>query len=329
MHKVRAKIQTSTARGGLAFVLLAICCVVLSTCSAPSSYQKPVLTQPAPPPAASRVDTLNGSKETGVATERQGRPLVIVVVKEIPKDDILAVNDRMLQTEATEGMVIDAFESRGFPVVEAATVRQNIKKDPLRRILEGDNQAAVEVGIGAGADIVVAGTVQESRERRAATNAAETTDFVKVRISARAVNTATGVVLASILLEPEGSFSESIARQRAVDSAGAELSARIIETWKGRINITEIYADNADYQRVQLLKSTIMNEVRGMDSVVTRALEGRTAVVEVFSEVPSDELLVQFDHCTTAIPFSVKGFSGNRIDIQFLDAPEKCEPELK
>jgi hypothetical protein len=321
--------QIPNARGGLAFVLLANCCILFSTCVAPSSGQKPVQAQAAPPPATGRVDTLARSKETGVATEGQDRPRVMVVVKEIPKDDILAVDDRMLETEATEGMVVDAFQSRGFPVVDAATVRQNLQKDQLRRILEGDNQAAVEVGLGAEADIVVAGTVQESRERRAATNAAETTDFVRVRISARAVNTATGVVLASTLLEPEGPFNEDMARQRAADSAGAELSARILEAWRGRTNITEIYADNADYQRVQLLKSTIMNETRGVDSVVTLSLAERSAVVEVFSEISSDELLVQIDRCITAIPFVVKGFSGNRIDIRFQDAPEQCEPELK
>lgn len=264
-----------------------------------------------------------------VPPREQGRPRVMVAVKETPKDDILAVDDRMLETGVMETMIVDAFQSRGFPVVDPATVRQNLQKNQLRRILEGDNQAAVEVGLGTEADVVVAGTVQESRERRAAANAAETTDFVKIRLSARAINTATGENLGSTLLELEGPFSEDMARQRAADSAGAELSARILETWRGRTNITEIYADNADYQRVQLLKSTITQETHGVDSVVTRSLVGRSAVVEVFSEVSSDQLLTQINRCTTVIPFSVKTFSGNRIDIRFLDAPEKCEPELK
>jgi hypothetical protein len=176
---------------------------------------------------------------------------------------------------------------------------------------------------------VVGGTVQESIERRAATNAAETTDIVKVRLAARAVNTATGIVLGSTLVEMEGPLTKDIATRLAADSAGSELSARILEAWKGRTTVTEIYADNADYQRVQLLKSTIIQETRGVDSVVTTSFVGRSAVVEVFSELPSDELLAQINRCTTAIPFSIKTFSGNRIDIRFLDAPQKCEPELK
>ena len=330
MHNARCELPGCDPRGGLAYVLPAVCCILLLfACAARPGYQQPARTQAAPPPTTGQGGTLASSDQTAVAFKEQARPRVMVVVKEIPKDDILAVDDRMLETEPTEAMVTNAFQSRGFPVVDAATVRQNLRKDQLRRILEGDNQAAVEVGLGAEADVVVAGTVQESRKRRASTNAAETTDFFKVRLEARAINTATGEVLASTLRELEGPFSEDTARQRTADSAGAELSARMLDTWKGRTNITEIYADNADYQRVQLFKSTIMNEVRGMDSVVTRALEGRSAVVEVFSEASSAELLAQINRCTTAVPLLVKGISGNRIDIRFLDAPENCKPELK
>jgi hypothetical protein len=329
MQNVKCEMEGCDPRGGFAWLLPAVCCILLLfACAARPGYQQPARTQAAPP-LIGQGETLAGSGETGVTTKEQARPRVMVVVKEIPKDDILAVDDRMLETQPTEAMVTNAFQFRGFPVVDAATVRRNLKRDQLRRILEGDNQAAVEVGLGAEADVVVAGTVQESRERRASTNAAETTDFVKVRLEARAINTATGEVLGSTLRELEGPFSEDVARQRAADSAGAELSARMLDTWKGRTNITEIYADNADYQRVQLFKSTIMNEVRGMDSVVTRALEGRSAVVEVFSEASSAELLAQINRCTTGVPLLVKGISGNRIDIRFLDAPENCKPELK
>jgi len=64
-----------------------------------------------------------------------------------------------------------------------------------------------------------------------------------------------------------------------------------------------------------------------MDSVVTRSLEGRSAVVEVFSDISTDELLAQINHCITAIPFVVTGFSGNRIDLRFGDEPGQCPPD--
>ena len=271
----------------------------------------------------------NDLAATGVLLEGQGRPRVIVVVKEIPKDDIIAVTDRMLEPETMETLISGAFQSRGFPVVDAATVRQNLAKDQLRRILEGDDAAAVEVGLRTDAEIVVAGTVQEWGERRAAPDAGPVTDFFKIRLSARAVNTATARVLGTTLLAIESPLSEDSAREQAADSAGAELVARILEGWKSRANITEIYAENADYQRVHLLKSTIMRDVRGVDSVMTRAFVARSAVIEVFSEVTPQEVLVQINRRITAIPFAVKGLSGNRIDIRFEDTPEQGEPEFR
>ena len=326
MQNVKLKTQMSDVRGSIAHMLPAVCCILFLACVAPPGVQQPVRAQAAPPPAISQEETLASSEGTGAVTPEQGRPRVMVVVKRIPKDDIIAVTDRMLEPETLEGLIADAFRSRGFPVVNAAAARENLKKDQLRRLLEGDDRAAAEVGLGAEADVVVGGTVQESSERRAVANTAETTDIARVRLAARAVNTATGVVLGSTLQELEGPFSRDEARRRAADSAVSELSARIIEVWKNRTNISEIYADNADYQRVQLLKSTIMNEARGVDSVVTRSLGGRSAVIEVFSQLTSGELLVQIDHCSTAIPFAVKGLAGNRIDIRFQDAPEQCKP---
>jgi hypothetical protein len=251
------------------------------------------------------------------------------VVKQVPKDDILAVTDRMLEPETLESLIADAFRSRGFPVADYARAREYIRKDQLRRILEGDDRTAAEVGLGAEADVVVAGSVQESSEHRATTNMADTTAIVRVRLATRAINTATGVVLGSALLEPEEPISRDEARRRAADSTAAVLSAMILETWKGRTGITQIYADNADYQRVELLKSTILQEARGVDSVATRSLDNRSAVIEVFAKLTSDELLAEMDRCTTAVPFTIKGLSGTRIDVRFLDAPEECKPELK
>ena len=80
---------------------------------------------------------------------------------------------------------------------------------------------------------------------------------------------------------------------------------------------------------MHLLKSTMMRDVRGVDSVMTRAFVARSAVIEVFSEVTPREVLVQINRRITAIPFAVKGLSGNRIDIRFEDTPEQGEPEFR
>jgi hypothetical protein len=319
----------SAASGSVALVLSAVCWVLFLSCAAPPGLQQPARTQAAPPPADNQVQTPADSEANGPVIAEQGGPQVMVVVKLIPRDDIIAVTDGMLEPETMEGLIADAFRARGFPVADYAKAREHIKKDQLRRMLEGDDRAAAEVGLGAEADVVVAGSVQESSEQRAPTSAAETPDVVRVRLATRAINTATGSALGSMLLELEGLHGMDEARQRAADSAVFVLSAMMREAWNGRTSIAEIHADNADYQRVELLKSTILREVRGVDSVVTRSLDGRSAVIEVFSALTSDELLARLDRCTTALPFAIKGLSGTRIDIRFLDAPEECKPDLK
>ena len=318
---------TEGVRAGVIGMLCAACCIVFVTaCTVTPAYQKPAPTQAVPPTHTGQQATSPVGEGTENPTASPGRPTIMVVVKYVPKEDVIAATDHMLQPGATETMLMQAFASRGFPIVEEATVRQVMQKDELRRILEGDDPAAGEVGLRADAGVVVAGTVHESKVRRIAGRAP--LDFYRIELSARAVDAATARVFGSTEMLLESQSADS-ARKQAADSAGAELAAKILEDWKAPPTITEIHADNADYQRVELFKSTIVSTVRGVDLVVTRSLEGRSAVIEVVTEESSQEMLVQMNRCSTAVPFAVKGISGNRIDIQFLDAPQECEPDLR
>jgi len=257
----------------------------------------------------------------GILLEEQGRPRLMVVVKEVPKDDILAVTDRMLETEQFETMIIDAFQSRGFPVVDAATVRQNLQKDQLRKILEGDNQAATLLGTRSGAEVVVAGGLSASNERRPAPYTSAPTDFYKVRLSARAVNVASAEVLGATALTIEVPFSADAARKQAADSAGTELVARILRGWKRHQVTTQLHCDNADYAKVQKLRAEVLAKVRGVKSVVQRDLSGSLALLEIVSETSTQEVLDDLGTKNLAVPFEIKGISGNRIDIKFTDGP--------
>jgi hypothetical protein len=302
------------------------CALLLLACAAQLTHQPPVRTPAAPAPVAGQGENAADTTVSGAPGE-QDLPRVTVIVKGVPNDDLFSIDDRMLEVEPTEAMIAEAFRSRGFPVADAAAIRQSLRKDQLSRILEGDDRAAIEVGLATEADVVVAGTVQQSGGDSAAAGGASSS--VKVRLAARAVSTATGEVMGSTLLETAGLHGSDEARRRTADSAASELSAAILEVWKGRTHIAEIHAENADYERVQLFKDIIVNETPGVDSVVVRSLSARSAVLEVFSKVATDALLVHIDRCVTAVPFVVKGISGDRIDIEFENSPEQCEPEQR
>jgi hypothetical protein len=222
-----------------------------------------------------------------------------------------------MSQEMIETMLVDAFQSKGFPVVDAATVRQNLEKEQLKKILSGDNQAAILLGLKAGAEVVVAGTVQRSSETKPVPMSNAAADFFKFRLSARAVNTATAEVMAASVIAREVPFSEESGRRQVADSAGTELISKILKGWKKRANVTQLYCDNADYARVQQLRTEILAKVRGVTSVVSRDLTGSMATLEVISETSSQEILDDLGTRKLATPFEVTGFSGNRIDIRF------------
>ena len=258
----------------------------------------------------------------GLLIEEQGRPRIMVVVKELDNLDDFLVDDRMMSQEMIETMIVDAFQTKGFPVVDAATVRENLKQEQLKKILEGDTRTAALIGLKTGAEVVVAGTAQRSSARKTMPYAGGSTEFFKVKMSVRAVNAATAEVMAASALTREVPFSVDAARKEAADSVSAELISKILKGWQRRVNVTQIAAGNADFARAQKLKSEILARVRGVKSVVQRDLTGTTALLEVVSETSSQEVLDELGARDLDIGFEVKGLAGNRIEIIFTDKPQ-------
>ncbi|MBM3322007.1 hypothetical protein FJY69_00770 [candidate division WOR-3 bacterium] len=253
----------------------------------------------------------------GILVAEQGRPRIMVVVKELDNLTDILVDDRMMSQEMIETMLVDAFQSKGFPVVDAATVRKNLEKEQLKKILEGDLATAQLIGMKTGAEIVVAGTAQRLSVRKNVPYSSGTAEFFKVRMSVRAVNVATAEIVAASALTRELPFSADNARKEAADSAGAELISKILKGWKKRANVTQIAASNADFARSQKLKAEILAKVRGVTSVIQRDLVGSTALLEVVSETSSQEVLDDLTTRGLAIEFTVHGLAGNRIEIVF------------
>ncbi len=255
----------------------------------------------------------------GILLYERGRPRVLVLVKEVPSPTNFAISDQMMSQEMVETMIMDAFQSKGFPVVDAALVRKNLEKEQLKKLLEGDNTAAVMLGLRTGAEVVVAGTVQRSSENKQVGLAGTSAEFYKVKLAARAINAASSEVLGSCAFTREVPFSEDEARRQAADSAASALISKILAGWKKRENVTIIVADNATFERVQQLKTEIQAKLRGVVTVVSRDLVGTNATIEVVSETGSPEILDGLTTRGIAVPFEVKGFEGNRIEIRFKD----------
>jgi hypothetical protein len=244
----------------------------------------------------------------------------MVVVKEAENWSTFWSDDRGMSRMMLETMIVDAFQQKGFPVVDAATVRENLEKEQLRRILEGDNEAAVLVGLKAGAEVVVAGTAERSLRLRFA--AGRNRELYRFRMSARAINTETAEVLGASATTIELLFSEDQARRRSADTTSAELISKILGGWTKHENVTVIAASNADFSKVQRLKSEISGKLRGIVHVISRDLVGSSATLEVISSTSTQEVRDGLTTRGIVVGFEVTGFSGNRIEVRFTGDPD-------
>lgn len=254
----------------------------------------------------------NDLAAVGLLLSEQGRPRVMVLVRELAGGQDL--DDVTMGASMFETLVMDHFRSRGFPVVDAATVQGILEADQLKLILEGDDRTAALLGLQAGAEIVVSGTAMHRNEDRLV--AGSRRQVHEYRVSSRAVNTATGALLAASAMTVELPFSESQARSRAADSTASYLQSVILQGWTENSNLTEIIAYNADFAKLQSLRSEILNSIRGVSDVVTRDLTGGRATLEVVSATPSREVMDGLFLLEELL--TIKGFSGNRIEIEFL-----------
>lgn len=251
----------------------------------------------------------------GILLARQGRPRIMAVIRELSDPGQLEDVSSLMGASMFETAVLDHFREKGFPVVDAATVQEILEKEQLRLILQGDDRTAALLGLEAGAEIIISGTAMHREHSRVI--AGSPREVHEYQVSTRAVNTRTGSMLAGSAVTVELPFSENQARARAADSTSAYLESAILDGWLSNENTTVIVATNADFQKVQKLRSDIRIGIRGVTDVVTRDLAGSRATIEVVSETSSAEVLEGLS--SLGAGFTVTGFSGNRVEIEFID----------
>ncbi len=253
----------------------------------------------------------------GILLSEQNRPRLMVVVRELDELSVLSDEDRLMSGIMFETMLLDHFRQKGFPVVDAATVEDILRRDQLKLILEGDDQTAALIGLDAGAEIVITGTALHTINSRMI--AGSLRDIHNYQVSCRAINTRTAGVLAAAATTTEIPFSESQARTLAVDTTANQLIIDILDGWTLRENVTVIVASNANYTKMQMLRSELLLRLRGVLDVVIRDFTGSRATLEVISEIGTQEVMDELVSPEIETGLEVTGMAGDRIEIRFTD----------
>jgi len=251
----------------------------------------------------------------GILVAGQGRPRVMVVVREIRDrsaagPEVIDETGSMFETQLLEG-----FRRKGFPVVDAATAADVIRRDQLLLILEGDDRTAALVGMEAGAEIIVSGTVTISLESRVIAGSPREVHVFDV--DCRAVNTRTAALLGASASTTEVPFSEGQARSRASERTADELVTAILEGWTSNVNSTMLHVTNADFQSLEDLRARIRSGIRGVTDVLARDFTGSRATLEVVSETSSAEVIESLSGIGGG--FTITGLTGNRVELRLED----------
>lgn len=248
----------------------------------------------------------------GILMTEQGRPRVMVLVREIQNRSTVSLTALDGMGSMFETQLLECFRARGFPVVDAATTADIIRRDQLLLILEGDDRTAALVGLEAGAEIIVSGTVARSTESRVIAGAPREVHVFDA--DCRAVNTRTAAVLGASASTTEVPFSESQARSQASERTADQLITAILEGWTVNVNSTMLHVTNTDFQSIEDFRAAIRSGIRGVSDVLVRDFTGSRATLEVISETPSSEVIGNLPGIGEG--FTITGVTGNRVELR-------------
>ncbi|MFO7626155.1 MAG: flagellar assembly protein T N-terminal domain-containing protein [Candidatus Fermentibacteraceae bacterium] len=251
----------------------------------------------------------------GILMTEQGRPRVMVLVRELSNRSAVSLAGLDDMGSMFETQLLEGFRRKGFPVVDASTTADIIRRDQLLLILEGDDRTAALVGLEAGAEIIVSGTVARSSESRVIAGSPREVHVFDV--DCRAVNTRTAAVLAASASTTEVPFSESQARSQASEKTADHLITAILDGWTVNVNSTMLHVTNAEFQALEDLRERIRSGIRGVSGVLVRDFTGSRATLEVVSETPSTEVIESLPGIGGG--FTITGITGNRVELRLED----------
>jgi len=226
---------------------------------------------------------------------------------------------------ASETALKEEFINKGFNIVDISAIKGKFEISNAYRIADLTDNGAKEIGKKLGAEVVIKGKALAKAGPR--TPGSSVGSYL-ADITASAIRVDNGAVLASGRGHGVSRhISEVTGGTEALEKAAKEVSGKIIDQitakWTqevqsgGLIQITVRGIE--EYSALANFKDTIKAEIRGVNAVYQRSVEGGEAVIEVDYKGNAQQLA---DEITKKkfkeIPkLKVKGATTNTIDISF------------
>jgi hypothetical protein len=243
----------------------------------------------------------------------QGKPRMMVIIEE--KFNGAADDHKVAQTE------IEAqFISAGFPFVDRATVEKIVKKNrkKIAEALGGNNSAARELGVDAGAEIILVGS---SRVKEAGKVGGSQLISVQADLNVRVIDINTGKILTAD--QQHGAYPHINAEsggvqavKKAVTPIREKLVADIVSLWDiNRGNTIALLVTGLDYEKLMVLRGELTEKVRGVKAVNPKGSAGKAAKLEVEFEGSSFDLADRLLTSGLSIKLKIGDVKPNALDV--------------
>lgn len=237
----------------------------------------------------------------GLLVWQMGRPRIMVL---LPQEDIATALE-------------DYFVEMGFPTVDPSTAQKLLSRTEQEALMHGDKTAAMKLGAATGAEIIITGKASLEVQQKKLPYTSDKKEIWTAKIRAKAVEALTGEILAVADITRSVPFSQDQAVKLASDSAAKELSGEILRKWTQRRNVVHLIVRGASSKKAKRLKDRLVQDIRGVKSVIERGLFNDYLILEIVSETNPQELLDQIREQAKSLGIVVKGYEANRIEAVF------------
>ena len=252
--------------------------------------------------------------------QQKGNPRMMFLVSEelVGLKTAGVASADMAQAEVT---LQQAFVNKGFDVVDAATVAQNVSREQAIKAAEGDAAAAAAICQQFGADVAI--TVKSSASAGAKILNSDMKSYQAV-VTAKAVRADTAAVIASASEQAKQAHIDDLTGgTAAIQKASAKLAdaliPKILEQWRQDVQTAttvQLVVSNISFAQLKQIKEILSTKIRGVKAVNQRSFQQKTAVLDVdiqgTTETLADELTAQDFN---GVMLDVTSMTGNKIEL--------------
>jgi hypothetical protein len=240
-------------------------------------------------------DLKNDLDAVATLIKRKNTPRLAVIIQEnnVGETGFNYFNGDM---NTAETAIVDFFLSKGFRVVDHATVVENLNKQKAAAILEGNTAQAAALGRTTEAEVVIIGKAVAKASDVEAFGATIRTQ--QANVTCKAIRTDTGDLMATAAGQGKFSHIDDLtggtkAIQKACEKVTDDLLNKILASWQADIssgNTIALRVQGVNFDQLEKLKASLRYYVRGLGSVIQRDYSNGFASLEVIMRGSANDL---------------------------------------